>query len=289
MSDIKEQTRGRWRSILGSYGFAEFLSGKHGPCPFCGGKDRFRFTDKDSDGCWICNQCGAGDGFSFLQRGTARSFREIAVELEGKEFKRMDAPKKKDPRKRLNALWGKGVDITAETATGIYLHNRGLIVPAQDVRHCPKCYEPDTKKKYSAMIALIRNVKGRPVSIHRTYLDGGTKADIEKPKKLMPGVDTVSGAAVRLFPMDKIIGVAEGIETALACAKSFSVNTWATISAGGMESFQAPKGVREVLIFGDNDKSFTGQKAAYTLANRLVREGLKVAVRLPEKVGDFAE
>ncbi|MBF0310175.1 MAG: toprim domain-containing protein [Magnetococcales bacterium] len=62
---MKASARGRWPDILPRFGMGpEFLTGKHGPCPFCGGRDRFRFDDQDGDGTFICNQCGAGDGFT---------------------------------------------------------------------------------------------------------------------------------------------------------------------------------------------------------------------------------
>lgn len=48
--DVRTAAAGRWRAILLSLGVNErALSGKHGPCPLCGGRDRFRFDDKD--GC----------------------------------------------------------------------------------------------------------------------------------------------------------------------------------------------------------------------------------------------
>lgn len=48
---------------------------QHGPCPICGGKDRFRCDDKQGKGTWFCNQCGAGDGFELIvkSRGIDRS------------------------------------------------------------------------------------------------------------------------------------------------------------------------------------------------------------------------
>jgi putative DNA primase/helicase len=41
-----------------------------------------------------------------------------------------------------------------------------------------------------------------------------------------------------------------------------------------------------VRIFGDNDKSATGQAASWALAKRLRREGYVVTVDLPETEGD---
>jgi formamidopyrimidine-DNA glycosylase len=41
-----------------------FLTRKNGPCPMCGGKDRWRFTDIDGKGTWWCNGCRGGNGFA---------------------------------------------------------------------------------------------------------------------------------------------------------------------------------------------------------------------------------
>jgi putative DNA primase/helicase len=47
--------------------------------------------------------------------------------------------------------------------------------------------------------------------------------------------------------------------------------------------------VRKVIIYGDNDASFTGQEAGFRLAKRLVAKGLEVAVKIPERVKDWAD
>src|SRR5580698_6037105 len=71
-----ELARGRWAEILPRLGVdPKFLTGRHGPCPFCGGVDRWRFTDHGSDGWWICNQCGRGRGIDLVMRRHGWSFR----------------------------------------------------------------------------------------------------------------------------------------------------------------------------------------------------------------------
>ena len=46
--------QGRWRTILSEVGIpASALTGKNGPCPICGGKDRFRFDDKETGRLWL--------------------------------------------------------------------------------------------------------------------------------------------------------------------------------------------------------------------------------------------
>ena len=48
---LKDRARGRWPGILTALGVpAKALRNRHGPCPVCGGKDRFRFDDKGGAG-----------------------------------------------------------------------------------------------------------------------------------------------------------------------------------------------------------------------------------------------
>ncbi len=65
----KERARGKWQSILPALGVSvRVIDGKHHPCPHCGGKDRFRFTDYGGTGGYICSQCGPGSGFDLLMK-----------------------------------------------------------------------------------------------------------------------------------------------------------------------------------------------------------------------------
>ena len=68
---VRECARGRWPAILASLGIVPAaLRNRHGPCPGCGGRDRFRFDDQEI-GRFFCNGGGAdpvsGDGFALLQ------------------------------------------------------------------------------------------------------------------------------------------------------------------------------------------------------------------------------
>src|SRR5262245_41296796 len=67
---IRQQALGKWREILTRLGMdLPAIAKQHGPCPACGGKDRFRFDDQEGKGTWFCNQCQpqAGDGFHLVQ------------------------------------------------------------------------------------------------------------------------------------------------------------------------------------------------------------------------------
>jgi putative DNA primase/helicase len=84
----------------------------------------------------------------------------------------------------------------------------------------------------------------------------------------------------------KVLGVAEGIETALSVRTLFGVRCWSLINSVMMAKWSPPDDVEKVIIFGDNDRNFAGQAAAYKLANRLSGK-VAVEVKIPHQVGDW--
>jgi len=201
--------------------------------------------------------------------------------------------KEKDPRIALNKIWSESQPLSGNDLATAYLRTRKIILTPENIRFCPSCYESDSKANFPAMIARVQNADGKPVSIHRTYLDGTGKADIESPKKLMPGTEPLSGSAIRLFMPDgkvfekDVLGVAEGIETAIAAAQLFRIATWACVSSSIMVGWIPPKEYRRIVIFGDSDSSFTGQSSAYQLAKKLYLSDLVVSVEIPDERGDW--
>jgi 5S rRNA maturation endonuclease (ribonuclease M5) len=72
---------------------------QHGPCPACGGKDRFRFDDQEGKGTWFCNQCQpqAGDGFDLVQNVRGCAFPEalqLVADALGYQQRSGDPPRK---------------------------------------------------------------------------------------------------------------------------------------------------------------------------------------------------
>ena len=71
-----------WKTVLINFGISEeFLVNKHGPCPCCGGRDRYRWDNKTNNGDYFCNSCGAGDGLSLIQKFNGWDFATTAKEL----------------------------------------------------------------------------------------------------------------------------------------------------------------------------------------------------------------
>lgn len=78
VSDVVAAACGHWPELLAAVGIDTPSRGKHGPCPVCGGSDRFRLDDKGGRGTWICNQCGAGDGLDLVSKVTGKPPKEVA-------------------------------------------------------------------------------------------------------------------------------------------------------------------------------------------------------------------
>jgi len=289
MTTLRDQCQGRWRDILPAVGVdSRFLSGRHGPCPMCGGKDRFRFDDRDGRGTWICNSCGAGDGIALAMRINKWDFKEAAARLEDLAGK---APRRAVSRERdqqalresMNRLWRSGQPVRYGDPVARYLDARGIrldIFPAC-LRYVERCRFSEGVY-YPAMAAKITAPDGRPSTIHRTFL----KPDGGRERKLMPG-RVEKGSAIRLAPAAPVMGIAEGIETALSASIIWSMPVWAAYSAQNLVEWEPPEGASEVYIFADNDsdRQFTGQAAAYALAGRLSVRGIRVRVEVPIDAG----
>jgi len=291
-----DAARGRWFGILRQFGIDErYLRNKHGPCPICDGKDRYRWDDKDGSGSYYCSQCGPGDGMSLLMRFTGLDFAGAAKAVDEvvNNVQHVEPKPKADPRIRLRKVYSGLGDMSGVNPVRKYLRSRGLNPTSATHYHPGMTYFEDGRQvgSYPAMLHMFQGMDGAPLTYHVTYLtrDGG-KAPVPAPRKVLPPVSPLSGGAIRLSPAGDVLGIAEGIETALAATQTTGIPTWAAYSATLLEQFVPPSCVRNVVVFGDNDASFTGQASAYALARRLVRDGLSVEVRIPEQVGaDWAD
>lgn len=297
--DVRTVARGRWRGILTALGLDErTLSGKHGPCPMCGGRDRFRFDDRESRGTYYCSGCGAGDGVQLAMGVTGLQFREAAQRIErlaGAAQPTTGKPERSDDDKlaALRRVYRKSAPIADDDDAVRYLRGRGLRLdelPLALRLHPALAYYDDGKHMgtFKAMLATVTDSSGRAVSLHRTYLRDAQKAPVAAPKKLMEGLP-IAGAAIRLTPVSECMGVAEGIETAIAAYELFEIPTWSCISTSGIESFEPPPEVREVIVFADHDHNYAGQKAAYAVAHRLALRGIDVEVQVPPEPGDWLD
>ena len=287
--------RGRWPGLLERFGIdCSLLTGKHGPCPACRGRDRFRFDDQDGRGTFFCSHCGAGDGFKLLQLVNGWSFKQAASEIEETAGSiAAVAPKMLQTEGErvamCRAIWRETRAIVFGDPVHQYLHRRTGIT---DVPTCIR-FHPNLKYRHAdnrvtyhpAMIAKVTGRDGNGVALHRTYLSNdGRKADVPTARKALGSLR--GSCEIRLFPAGRSLGIAEGIETALAASMLFDIPVWSSISANIMEKWTPPAGTEHVIICGDNDWSGTGQAAAWNLARRLIASRAKVEVKIPNTTGD---
>ncbi len=313
MSEISELCQHRWADILQSFDVEPtVLNGRNQPCPFCGGKDRYRWTNFMGTGAFICNQCGTGDGFEFLMRFTNKDFKTLAGDIRGilgethaRPAHNADISKQ---RKKLRQTWADALPLSKGCPTHLYLLNRGLAGLEFGSLHGLRCHPGLTYwhveggefmnlGQHPAMVGLVTTPDGLPATIHCTYLQAdGSKAALDPVRKIMTPSRPYKGGAVRLqtLSQDSQLCVAEGIETALAMKLLYpDLIPWACISAGNMESFEPPPECNgsAMYIAADNDISHTGQAAAYSLAKKLSgKSKASITVLMPKKQGtDFLD
>lgn len=310
VEEAKRRAHGRWTPILAALGVSEtILNGKNQPCPMCKGTDRFQYTDKFGEGNYHCRGCGAGGGFKLLEGALGWSFMEVLKAVEAQAGMLPPAPagrsgnaETKDMRKLLQKTWDEAEPVGYGNLAGRYLAGRGLELEEwpRVLRFHPSLpyFERDGKKKvlighFPCLIARVDDLTGKPVTIHRIYLDPELdpatkgKAKVAEQKKAMSGMKS---AAIHLCRPGEELALAEGIETALAVKILTGLPVWSTLNAGNMEEILLPESVRKVHLFGDNDDNFVGQAAAYRLAHRLVvKEKRQVTVETPKNPGDWLD
>lgn len=176
-----------------------------------------------------------------------------------------------------------------------YLSRRGVlsrlpeVIRADNVRFHPAVeYYDESRKmigKFPALVCAIRNLNGDIVNVHRTYLSrSGLKASVPEPRKAMamPNGNTMSGCAIHLAePVDGVLSVAEGVETAWSVFRASGFATWSTVSAQMMRDLVLPDHVHTLFVWGDRDRSGDGQSAAAELAATAREKGIRAVVLLP--------
>jgi hypothetical protein len=172
------------------------------------------------------------------------------------------------------------------TLVSTYLAGRGLAVPVDaPLRYHPAC--PRGTERWPAMVAQMTDAEtGEPVGVHRTYLarDGSGKAPGAMPAKMMVG----KAGVIRLTPDEAVtigIGIAEGIETALAVMQRAGWSpVWAATSAGAMQRFPVLAGIEALTLFADMDSA--GLAAARECGRRWAAAGREARLLAPP-AGDW--
>lgn len=298
--------RNHWRYILEQIGVPPTaLTGRHTECPACGGRDRFRFDNKEGAGTFYCSGCGAGTGYNLVMRMKDVDFPGALEIVKG--IVKPELPQDVTPavmtmperRASLNRVWSAGRPGAEETEQ--YLIGRGLSkevasMAARSLRYTDGAWLRETSSFSPAILALVTRLSGQPVSIHRTFL----LSDGLRSKKMMPPVGDLCGAGVWFGSrLSHTWIVGEGIESTLAgmqseYGKGLCVGGQGTgvaaLNAYGLEHLEVPGHVRNLVILADNDASFTGMKAAAALAHRVaMRKGqCEITIATPAFTGKDA-
>lgn len=270
---------GRWPEILCAAGLdSAFLTGRNGPCPFCGGKDRYQFRLKNG-GCYVCRNCTDGryrSGFDLLMRhmgyhtfkeaadhvrsylGVASSRHQSYVHRPAKEVVRVEAewsPERVAKNvSKMQAIWDYSRPVCQGDPVDVYLRSRipPLHQIPEAIRYHPSLPywsapdslggRPTLLGYFPAMIVRGFDKDDNLVQLHKTYLTSdGKKADVPNVKKTDVGIGSNSYAFRLGLPVGDTIGVAEGIETALsAMMLAPGVVVWPCQSASIMANFQIP-------------------------------------------------
>ncbi|WP_115133691.1 DUF7146 domain-containing protein [Neisseria zoodegmatis] len=205
LSDLKAAAAGRWPEIHAALGIPrEYLNPrKHCPCPYCGGKDRYRYTDYQGTGAFICNQCtpDGGSGFDLLMLVFGYDFATAANETAvllgfsdgqaGQHQPRAPLPPAKpaappqDKQAALLNLWHEAIPISDQDPAAQYLHGRGIpdtaFQTALNIRYhaALPLWATDTDGQtakplligyFPAMLAAVTTADGQLQGLHKTYL-----------------------------------------------------------------------------------------------------------------------
>jgi len=265
--------------------------GTPGPCPACGGTDRYMFDDRHGRGDFMCRGCGAGDGFALLMRVHGWTFvearRRVLAETglgspsnmppepvrteRGAGISPTPLPPYRPPSRVLAAQ--RGACALADCSDAVaYLESRSLwplpvgcalkAHPSLEYRH-----EGQRVGVYPGLVAEVRDLAGEFVTAHVTYLQDRRKLATHKPRKILSPLAGHEGCAVRLMPASDVLGIAEGIETALSAASLYSMPVWAALNTSLLAKFEPPAGVNLLHIYADGDRA--GLEAAGRLMERL--------------------
>ena len=323
--EIIQHSTGQWNYILPALGVSvEALTNKHKPCPACGGKDRFRYDDKQGRGTFVCGQLDglSGDGFALVQHIYGCDFKEAARlvagvlgMVEGEPLPERKTPPQqpvqpqKDRIEALQTLWTVAEQNRGHDCIKTYLHGRGLNVAAIEpivstlgfVAALDYWVQDDKGKwlvlgQYPAIVAKFESVGGELMGLHRTYLNADCtgKLQLTDPftghlldaKKMMARYQgSNTGTAIQLCPAAEYLAVCEGIENGAAIYQESGLPVWACGSAGGMAAMALPSTVKQLFVFADTDANEAGIKAARRLESRAIAQGIEVRIWQSGMVG----
>jgi phage/plasmid primase-like uncharacterized protein len=288
-----------------------------GPCPHCGGRDRFGINT--NKGVFICRGAGGGDSIGLAMHVAGLSFLEAVEELTGEPPPRGKAKPLSDEQKAERGRLRKKREAEqrsreeeedrrraarADTAAGIweccvpiagtlaekYLIGRGIPVPPMNwpeqigfAAEMPYWLDENREKAcFPALVGRIQDIAGDTIAVQAVYLSPDGRKIGREPNKLTFG--PMAGGAVRLGGIAEHIHICEGMETGLAIRwlTGFNRPVWATLGTSGLSGIELPIAVRVVMVYPDGDKDYN--KKDDQLVPAAMGASLKAAWALRERL-----
>jgi putative DNA primase/helicase len=274
-----------------------------GPCPICGGRDRFATNTRKN--LWSCRGCGTGgDAVGLVRHVLGCGFREAVEYLSGGSISappetRPKPPAPKPPEQKDGdnrhaalALWRRRRPVGESDPVWRYLREgrryEGLIpatigfLPARGEH--PPCMiaaigMPDEP---APGVLAISDSAVRGVHLTRLKPDGSGKAGTAADKVTI-GQGSIGTPIVLAPPNDLLaLAITEGIEDGLSVHEATGLGAWAAVSAGRMPALAdaVPSYVECVNIFGHRDAA--GERGAHELAAQLINRRVETFLKFLE-------
>jgi hypothetical protein len=249
-----------------------------GPQDFGDLLDLIRIVACNGDGKramgWASSYLDLAPGEAVVDRDLAKVIAEAKRKREAEDARKI---------KQAQALWRQGQPI-AGTLAELYLRQRGVTIALPGtLRFHPNLKYVESGQQFPAVLAAISG-RGGVTAVQRIYIGpDGRKADVKHPKMTLgrPG-----NGACRLGVGGKLLGIAEGVETALSARQMFDLlPVWAACGPN-LASIAIPDSVDHLTIFADNGAP--GRKIAERALAAHSRPGREVLIQYPDKeFGDF--
>jgi len=206
--------------------------------------------------------------------------REAATEYAEAGGRRFDSdPEERSRLAEARAIWSNGQE-TKGTLAERYLRQRGIRARLpRCIRFAPKLYFGPARKEVPALIAALQDGFGQVCAVQRIYLDKETGGKAQPAKEAKRTKGPMRDGAVRLGRPGRVLGIAEGVETAMSAAQIYSLPVWASLGAQRMKSLWLPPEVEEIMIFRDNGE--VGLKEAIAAAEIWEEQGRRVMIEPP--------
>lgn len=169
-----------------------------------------------------------------------------------------------------------------------YLIARGIAPPLPpSLRFHPALKHGPSGLVLPALVAAVQAPDRAVVAIHRIFLDPGrpAKAPVERPVKMTLG--PMGEGAARLGTAQRVLGLAEGIETGLSAQQLYGVPVWCALGTARFGRLALPSIVKRVVIFADAGPP--GVKAALKAQEAYRSQSRKVSIAYPPAGDDFNE